>query len=237
MTFIWIIVFVIIIPVIFLFLNKKKEAKEQKIREEAEAEKQRIREEKNKQIEEDRRKREKEFQAAAKDREKKRQERDAYVKKLIDELPIFPVSISNKPCPVNRVSGVNEITFSNVTRATNPDTLSNYVVFDVETTGLNASSCEIVEIAAIRFREWEPVEKFYSLCKPKKGIPDEVVKIHGITEDMVENAPLFGQIATSFQTFIGSDNLVAHNLEFDLKFIYRYGVNILAQKRKYYDTN
>lgn len=48
--------------------------------------------------------------------------------------------------------------------------------------------------------------------------------------------PYFGQVVESLQEFIGEDNLVGHNLPFDLKFVVRYGINLGSTKRKYYDT-
>lgn len=53
---------------------------------------------------------------------------------------------------------------------------------------------------------------------------------------MVEGKPLFGQIVHSLQSFIGTDNIVGHNLEFDLKFIIKNGFDVYACNRKYYDT-
>jgi len=60
--------------------------------------------------------------------------------------------------------------------------------------------------------------------------------INHITLDMVEGRPTFGQVAESLLSFIGNDNIVGHNLEFDLKFIVKGGADVTAQKRKYYDT-
>lgn len=53
---------------------------------------------------------------------------------------------------------------------------------------------------------------------------------------MVENAPSFNQIVNSLSSFIGNSNIVGHNLEFDLKFLYKNGLNIFSAKRKYFDT-
>lgn len=131
---------------------------------------------------------------------------------------------------------LSEIHFSNITKKSNRETLGNFVAVDVETTGLSVVSNEIVDIAAIRFKNFAPVEKFEALCYPKHGIQPEASRINGITSEMVEGKPHFRQIAKSLQSFIGSDNLVGHNLEFDLKFIEKNGVDITSENRKYFDT-
>lgn len=154
----------------------------------------------------------------------------------LDALPTAEIIIEDKPAAKHAVSEVYDIDFSNITKKTPRDKLGNFVTIDTETTGLSASKDEIVEIAAIRFRNYAPVEKFVTLCAPKKGISDEAARINGITADMVEGKPLFSQIVHSLQSFIGTDNIVGHNLEFDLKFIIKNGFDVYACNRKYYDT-
>ena len=167
---------------------------------------------------------------------RERAQRAAEFNQLLDSIPATEVIISEQPAKKQAVGELCDVVFSNITKKTPRDKLGNFVAFDVETTGLSVSSAEIVEIAAIRFRSWEPVEKFSTLCRPRKGINEAAAKMNGITLQMVEDKPEFRQIAESFQFFIGKDNLVAHNLEFDLKFIYKNGVDVLAEKRKFYDT-
>lgn len=156
--------------------------------------------------------------------------------RVLDTLPAAEIVIDDKPATKHAVSEVYDIDFSNITKKTPRDKLGNFITIDTETTGLSASKDEIVEIAAIRFRNYAPVEKFVTLCAPKKGISDEAARINGITADMVEGKPLFGQIVHSLQSFIGTDNIVGHNLEFDLKFIIKNGFDVYACNRKYYDT-
>lgn len=156
--------------------------------------------------------------------------------RVLDTLPNAEIAIEDKPAAKHAVNEVYDIGFSNVTKKTPRDKLGNFVAIDTETTGLSASKDEIVEIAAVRFRGFAPVEKFVTLCSTKKGISDEAARINGITADMVEGKPLFGQIVHSLQSFIGTDNIVGHNLEFDLKFIIKNGFDVYACDRKYYDT-
>ena len=156
---------------------------------------------------------------------------------MLDDLPHVSIGISDEKAPKRSVGEISELNYSNITKRTPRDKLGNFVAIDTETTGLNVTNSEIVEIAAIRFRGFEPVECFSTLCKPRKGISEESSKINGITEDMVADKPEFGFIVQALQDFIGEDNLVGHNLPFDLKFIVKYGVDLTkSSKRKYYDT-
>ena len=96
-----------------------------------------------------------------------------------------------------------------------------FVVFDLETTGLNAQKHEIIEIGAIRVnRDSAHHETFQSLVKPSKKVPAKITQITGITQAMVdaEGEPLDIAIQEFF-SFIGELPLVAFNAEFDMAFL------------------
>lgn len=171
-------------------------------------------------------------QAAAAERKRREEE---YMG-VLDAIPAVDIRLSDKPATKNSVDDIYDLTFSSVTKKSKLEKLCNFVVIDTETTGLAASKAEILEIAAIRFRDWEPVEKFVTLCSTKKPIPVETVRINGITEEMVAGKPQFGYVADALKEFIGTDNVVGHNLEFDLKFITKHGVYLEPEKRKCFDT-
>ena len=96
----------------------------------------------------------------------------------------------------------------------------NYVIFDIETTGFDREHDSITEIAAVRVRNHEVAGEFSSLVKPFKRIPDEVVNITHITNEMVETAPPMYKVIKKFLDFVGDDYLVGHNIKaFDLPFI------------------
>ncbi len=100
--------------------------------------------------------------------------------------------------------------------------VKDYVVFDLETTGLNPETDEIIEISAIRVRMGEAKEEFTTLVNPGKPIPYSATKVNGITDEMVQHAPDLKSALTSFLAFIGNDVLVGHNIHsFDLNFLRR----------------
>lgn len=155
---------------------------------------------------------------------------------MVSAITSAPVVIATEKAKKSAISFLNSLSYTTLTARSNIEKLSNYVVIDTETTGLKCTSDEIIEVAAIRFRGFEPVEKFVTLLAPNKPIPEHITAINHITNDMVFGKPCFQQIAASLVEFIGSDNIVGHNLPFDLKFIVHYGANVTETKRKYYDT-
>lgn len=155
---------------------------------------------------------------------------------ILNNLPSADITVDEKPAARRYIKETYDIGFSSITKKTPRDKLGNFVAIDTETTGLNSTQNEIVEIAAVRFRDFKPVEKFVTLCAPKKGLTEEASRVNGITAEMVEGKPQFGQVVHSLQAFIAADNIVGHNLNFDLKFIVRGGFDIYANKQKYYDT-
>jgi len=107
--------------------------------------------------------------------------------------------------------------------------MSEYAVIDVETSGLSASAARIIEIGIMRMDEsGDVLDEYESLVNPKG--PVGAVHIHGITQDMVEDAPVFSEIAGDVLEMIRSSVLVAHNIPFDKSFLFtecrRAGIDI-----------
>lgn len=94
-----------------------------------------------------------------------------------------------------------------------------YVVFDTETTGLNAAENTLIEIAAVKMRGLEIMEEWTTLIDPEKEISAKITELTGITNEMVQGQPKLSEALYSFRDFVGDAILVAHNAEFDLGFI------------------
>jgi DNA polymerase III epsilon subunit family exonuclease len=93
------------------------------------------------------------------------------------------------------------------------------VVFDFETTGLDVLKDEIIEIGGLLIEGGKPVKEFSSLVKPDVPLTDNIVKITGITEDMLADQPRINEILPEFLKFIDGSILVAHNADFDMAFL------------------
>ncbi len=95
-------------------------------------------------------------------------------------------------------------------------------MLDTETTGLSPLHGDrIVEIGAIRVtrRKVRRDDAFHYYLNPDRHIPEEVVRIHGISDEDVKNAPHFAEIGEAFLSFIRDATLVIHNASFDLGFL------------------
>ena len=96
---------------------------------------------------------------------------------------------------------------------------TNFVVFDLETTGAKCPPCRVTEIGAYRIERGEITGEFQTLVNPESLIPPFITQLTGISNAMVKGAPKFAEIAADFLDFIGDAVLVAHNAHFDMRFL------------------
>ncbi len=99
-----------------------------------------------------------------------------------------------------------------------------YVVFDLETTGLDPGRDRVVSAAAYRVIDGRIAlgDVFSSLVSPGRDIPPSAVKIHGIMPSMVNDAPAFVDVCEKFLDYLGTDILVGYHIGFDLHFVNNY---------------
>lgn len=108
--------------------------------------------------------------------------------------------------------------------------VDDYVAIDTETTGLDTSWCELIEVSAVRYKDGIETDSYSSLVRPKdEPIPDFIVELTGITNDMLKDAPMPEEAIPSFLEFIGDYPVVGHNVCFDAKFIDAYSRGILGK--------
>lgn len=110
-----------------------------------------------------------------------------------------------------------------------------FVAIDVETTGLSPIDNELIEISAIKYQGAKKVGSFTTLIKPKANIPYYITNITGITNEMVKKSPEVEQVMPKLIEFVGDSPIVAHNANFDYKFIQSYSNNSFS-KNKVIDT-
>lgn len=114
---------------------------------------------------------------------------------------------------------------------------TEYCVLDIETTGLSFRTDKITEIAAVKIRNGEILEEFSCFVNPQVPIPERIVEITKITDEMVKDAETIDLVMPKLLEFMGDSVLVAHNANFDLGFL-RYNANLvgLTLDNTYIDT-
>jgi DNA polymerase-3 subunit alpha (Gram-positive type) len=96
---------------------------------------------------------------------------------------------------------------------------SSFVVFDIETTGLDKRTCEITEIGAVKVVNGQITDRWSSFVNPGMPIPEKIVELTGITDKMVKDAPPIEEQLEAFKEFCAGCVVVAHNAEFDVGFM------------------
>lgn len=156
---------------------------------------------------------------------------------ILDNLTKIDVKISETPIEPLDVDEMPDAALVNAKSCLAMDNYCDFVVVDVETTGLSPKANKIIEIAAVRFVNFEPTEYFSSLINPGVQIPQKAIEIHGINNEMVKDSPKIEFVAQAFMDFIGKEKfIVGHNIMFDIKFLYANGMNLLTSKHKFIDT-
>jgi DNA polymerase III epsilon subunit family exonuclease len=100
----------------------------------------------------------------------------------------------------------------------------SFVAIDFETTGFSPANDAIIDIGAVKVVDGQIVEEFSTLINPRKLIPTNITQLTGITNEMVQDAPLIYDAFPEFLQFIEGCTLLAHNAAFESKFIVRDGL-------------
>ncbi len=95
------------------------------------------------------------------------------------------------------------------------------IIWDTETTGFDPDSGDrLVEIAAIELQSHLPTDRtFHRYINPEREVPSGAFEVHGLSWDFLKAHPVFADVAADFLEFIDGATLIAHNAEFDMKFI------------------
>lgn len=132
--------------------------------------------------------------------------------------------IKNNPCynpndldfnVDHRISELLEYADNEMRKSSN----GTFVVVDIETTGLSTQTDRIIQISAVKVINFKIVDTYVSYVNPKKRISAAASDVHEITNDMLDNEPVFKDVYPIFEQFIENYTLVMHNSDFDYKFI------------------
>jgi DNA polymerase-3 subunit epsilon len=94
------------------------------------------------------------------------------------------------------------------------------IILDIETSGLDyKEGHRIIEIGCVELNKKEVGSHFHRYINPLKTLTEENIKIHGITNEFLEDKPLFEDVADEFLSFIQDSSIIAHNANFDVAFL------------------
>lgn len=164
-------------------------------------------------------------------------EAQKWFEELIPSLQTYELTVDPDAEPLSKKLDYEYPNTNNVTSRTPLAKFNDFYAIDLETTGLSEVKNEIIQIAIIKFHHFQPVEILSSYVKPRRGLKPEAAAVNHITEDMLADAPYIEQIMQSADTFIGEKApIVAHNLQFEYKFLVANGSENIVKKRPLYDT-
>lgn len=104
----------------------------------------------------------------------------------------------------------------------------NYVVLDIETTGLDPDYDSIIEIAATTYLSDKQVRSFSTLIKPPFTVSEFITDLTGITNEMLADAPTISDVFSDFLEFLGDNIIVGHNVNFDINFLYDASLKVVG---------
>ncbi len=115
-----------------------------------------------------------------------------------------------------------------------------FVCVDCETTGLDTKQDRVIEVAVVSFTLNSVIEEYESLVDPKREIPEDSIKIHNITQDMVSGQPTISQVLPEVLRIIDKHIIVGHGIGFDIDILAeeaeRYGIATTIRKNESLDT-
>ena len=97
--------------------------------------------------------------------------------------------------------------------------ITSFVAIDIETTGLSPEENQIIEVGALRVREGEVVESLSILINPGISLPQKIVELTGITDEMLMGQQSFREHSKTIYEFLGDEPLLGHNIRFDYSFL------------------
>lgn len=115
--------------------------------------------------------------------------------------------------------------------------LNDYLVVDLETTGLNPKEDKIIEIGAVKILNGKVVDTYQTFVNPRRKLEDRIIELTNISQDMVDGAPPIEEVLPEFLEFAGDLTLCGHRVLFDYSFLKKQATNLkLSFERMGIDT-
>ncbi|MBE6663006.1 MAG: PolC-type DNA polymerase III [Ruminococcaceae bacterium] len=136
-----------------------------------------------------------------------------------------PVMLASEKAKMKIIYGMEAYFVNDSSRSVYGEKITKFdeefCVFDLETTGLSNINDKITEIGAVIIKNGQIIDRYNTFVNPERPIPERIVELTGITDDMVKDARKIDAVLPEFLKFIGNRTLVAHNANFDIGFVRR----------------
>lgn len=104
--------------------------------------------------------------------------------------------------------------------------IQDYTAIDIETTGLDPKLEKMIEVGAVKVRNGQITDCFESLVQPGRKLSETIIKLTGITDETLKDAPEPKEVIPKLLDFLGEDILLGHSIMFDYSFLKRAAVNL-----------
>lgn len=150
---------------------------------------------------------------------RKRKEKAAAVPLSTPDSTSQPAEAAPQAMPEASADAVVSATSAHRDASYSFEALADYVVIDFETTGLSPERDKIIEAAAVRVRNHQPVDSFSELINPGFSVSNTITNLTGITNEMLSGARSLHDVLPEYLAFVGNDRIVGHNVSFDVSFL------------------
>lgn len=133
------------------------------------------------------------------------------------DLPQNNIKETDTARPASRASGILK---GNRKKEKNQFVDADYVIIDLETTGLNPEKDQIIEVGAIKVIHGQMVEEYHAIVMADRQLPEQIVKMTGITEGLIEKEGIpFSKAMEGLKEFVGEMSILIYNASFDCAFL------------------
>lgn len=148
----------------------------------------------------------------------------------LENVPKYKLTLKSNATR-NPLITMEEIKISSINKNFEKDSLIKHIVISINTTGLDVIYDDIIEISAIKYVDYKPVEVFNSFINPRNEINKEWCIENGYDYETIINSPSIKKVIPDFDEFAKGFTLVSYNIHFVLKFLYVNGSNLLEKNK------
>lgn len=151
-------------------------------------------------------------------------------KESLKNIPNYEITLNSKATR-NPLITMEEIKVSSINKNFNKDSLVKHIVISINTTGLDAINNDIIEISAIKYVDYKPIQIFNTYIKPRNEVSEKWCIENGYDYKTIINSPSIKNVIPDFDEFAKGFSLISYNIHFVMKFLYVNGTTLLENNK------